>query len=172
MKDEFVLSQLGSLVECLNAALESLSACVVTFAVCVYTPRVRPLWVERIRKSKKKKDASYAKYAVGIDLLYDLLEQLLNTCAHVILALRDRLGATTITTRCEHVFSHAQATFTNPYHQLDAKTTFANISSSYNKAFDDLKKCFGSKVKILLKLSSTSPIDLNDFLDRVKSKHI
>lgn len=159
------LTLVAKLLESLSSSLEAVSFCLVLFVALVSSAHIKPTWIERTKKSKKKKEA-YLKYSATIDIIHDIHEQLANVCAYFVWILRDRV--TDLTGKSDRLFAGVEPTFKNINPSTDT-TRFTAISSSYSKSFDELKRIFNSKLKILFKLSSNS-VDLQEFVDSVKSK--
>lgn len=55
------LTSMANLIETLSCSLECVSFGLIIFVTCLNASHVKPIWTERIKKSKKKKDASYLK---------------------------------------------------------------------------------------------------------------
>lgn len=163
------LASVTKLLESLSGALECVSFCLIVFIACLSMDYMRPIWTERIKKSKKKKDA-FLKYATTIDMIREIYEQFTHIVTYFVWVLRDKLTNASLASKCDTLFAKIEATPKLVQDEKNATTQhFSNISLSYKKSCDDLKRVFISKLKILLKLSAIST-DWVEFVDNVKSK--
>lgn len=161
------LSVAATLMEALSGALECISFVVIVLVACVSSTQVRPVWNERMKKSKKKKE-SFAKYAATIELIKEIQDQLALMNAYFVWMLKDKLTSGYLTGKCDGVFGEIEATFkmSRPNEREDRTIAarFGNITASYVKSCEDMRKSFVMKLKILLKLT-TSSTDWVEFVD-------
>lgn len=159
------LGSISRLIESISAGLECVSFCVIVLVACLNVAHVRPMWLERTKKSKKKKDA-YLKYSGTLDLVRDIHEEFCHLVAYLTVISRDKLSGSELAAKCERVFQGVEPTV---HVVKEEKDRFSNVSSSYVKACEDVKKLFIAKLKILLKLSGGAG-EWVEFVENAKSK--
>lgn len=170
---EISLSLIARLIESLSGSLEVISFSLIIFVACLNLNHVKPIWNERFKKSKKKKD-TYLKYSTSIEIIHEIYDKFCHLIGYYGIVLKDKLASAKVVSKCESLFAQVEATFKNSIQVKKGNATSGgglnDISNSYAKSLDDLKKSFNSKLKILLKLSSNST-DISDYLENLKIKN-
>ena len=155
LQDNFKIEKVAKLLECLTASLECFSFSILMFTACLSSQRIRAMWTEKVKKSKKKK-GPYAQHAVSIDLVYEIFEILINLMSFFSIQLKQVI--------CPNISSQTQALFSSQQSTIklggsSGSTFYLNdINMSYVKSFDELKSNFNHKLKYLSKFAGNSSI--------------
>lgn len=160
LKNEFKIEKISQVLESMTASLEALSYASVLLTACLSTPKLKPIWSEKMKKSKKKKGA-YAQYAQSVDLVYEVFEHLTSLVAFYPSQLKQNL--------CPNVakWTQAQCASVQSTVQLNYTPNLSDISQAYSKSFDELRSNFSAQLKYLSKFAGNSAI-LNQIMENLK----
>jgi N-terminal acetyltransferase B complex non-catalytic subunit len=164
LNKNFKIEKISKLLECFTASLECLSFSILMFTACLTSQRMRPLWSEKMKKSKKKKGL-YAQHVVSVDLIYEIFEILINLISFYSTQLKQVI--------CPNISSQTQALFSSQESTIkltgsSVSSVYLNdISQSYVKSFDELRSNFNHKLKYLSKFSGNSSI-MSQIMENLK----
>ena len=154
-KADYQIEKIARIIECFSASLECLSYATLVFTACLSSQRMKSIWSEKLKKSKKKKGL-YAQYALSVDVVYEIFELLTNLINFYPTQLKQNV--------CPNVLSLTQALFTDQQSTIklvnpnSSNVSLNDIAQSYSKSFDELKTNFSLKLKYLSKFAGNSSI--------------
>ena len=159
------LENISRILESFSASLESLSYVILIVSMCLSSNQVKPIWTEKVKRSKKKKGV-YAQFGQSIDLLfniYELLCKMVNLFHH-------EIKETICPNIAKFTQSHLNVQPTlKTLNQIANNTSYLNdIQQSYSKSFDELKNGFNLKLKYLTKFSGNQSIQLATSVQNLK----
>ena len=150
MNDEnsFKIDGLNRILECFTSCLEAISFIIIIFTSSLMHKELKPIWSEKMKKSKKKKGL-YVQYGASIDVVFEIYEQL----CHLVSYLNTQLKYV-----CDCVLNLTEQ-YINKSISVASNIQYLNdIPQSYLKSFEDVRKVFNSKLNHLLKFTGNPNI--------------
>ena len=150
MNDEnsFKIDGLNRILECFTSCLEATSFIIIIFTSSLMHKELKPIWSEKMKKSKKKKGL-YIQYGASIDVVFEIYEQL----CHLVSYLNTQLKYV-----CDCVLNLTE-NYINKSISVASNIQYLNdIPQSYLKSFEDVRKVFNSKLNHLLKFTGNPNI--------------
>ncbi|RNA02824.1 N-alpha-acetyltransferase auxiliary subunit [Brachionus plicatilis] len=133
---------LSAVLESLSAVVETLSIFIVNLVSVLGNEFYKPIWTEKCKKSKKKKGV-YLKYAQTVDMLFEIYEFLFDALNKLLNNFdKFKLSASFVDGLIQKID--------------DQSVDFSDLTQSYRKSFEELRKIYSAKVKFLLKFSQNS----------------
>ena len=140
--NSFGTESLNNILESLSAISETLSVFLMALVYILNNEFYKPIWTEKCKKSKKKKGA-YLKYAQTADMLFQIYEVLFNAL-NSLLNNWDKYKL-----NIKNLDDLIQSLG-------DQSTDLSDLTQSFTKSFDELRKIYFAKVKFMLKYSQNS----------------
>jgi hypothetical protein len=155
----FKIDGLNRIIECFSASLEAISFVIIVLTLGLSHRDLKPLWSEKLKKSKKKKGL-YLQYGSSIDILFEIFE---NLC-HLV----NYLGNQQLKQiACANVLNLTDSCVIKSLTNIENKQYVNDLAQSFSKSFEELRKLFNAKLAYLLKFSG-STIQLNNSLENLK----
>ena len=164
---EFNIDVVPRLLELFSSSLEAISFVLIIFTLTLSNSRIKAVWTERVKKSKKKKPL-YVQYAGAIDLLFEVFELLCQLINYYQLKLKQVVCSNIVALTqktCQHIKSTvgpADAT----------QGSLNDIGQSYLRSFEELKSIFSAKLKYLLRFSGNSTIQLDNLENSIANLQV
>lgn len=147
---DFNLCHVSRLLESVSAALEAISFVIVLLTMCLSNEVMKPVWSEKVKKSKKKKGI-YAQNSPAVDGVFSVYENLCQLVNHVQVLLAQEV--------CVKVGECANKA---------CGGEFPEIGRSYEKSFEEMSSIFAAKLKYLVKFAEKTNVDLESGIDALK----
>ena len=151
----FKIELVSRLLECFSSSLECFSFILTIFTLCLSSKHIKPIWNEKLKKSKKKKTL-YLQYAASIDILFEIYELLCQILSYFASELKQKV-CQSITALTEAKCSNVSSTLANA---SQTQNHLSDIAQSYLKSFNELRNFFNAKLKYLLKFSGNVNVQL------------
>jgi len=151
----FKIELVSRLLECFSSSLECFSFILTVFTLCLSAKHIKPIWTEKLKKSKKKKTL-YNQYAASIDILFEIHEMLCQILNFFVSELKQKV-CQSITNLIEARCSNVSSTLPNA---MQSNVHLNDIAVSYLKSFNELRNFFNAKLKYLLKFSGNVNVQL------------
>ncbi len=164
LKENYQIENVANLLECFAASLECLSYVIILLTASLSSQQMRPLWSEKMKKSKKKK-GPYAQYSVCIDIVYEIFDDLFKLVCFYSNELKQTI--------CPNILSLTQALFSSQQSTIKIVNTntsasyLNDIAQSYSKSFEEIRANFNSKLKFMSKFAGNSAI-LSQMIEGLK----
>ena len=154
----FKIELVNRVLECFSSSLECFSFVITIFTLCLSSKKIKPIWNEKLKKSKKKKTL-YLQYAASIDMLFEIYEILCQIVNYFVNVLKQNICPTIV------VLTEAKLATVHPTFNMNtaAQNHLQDIAQSYAKSFTELKNFFNAKLKYLLKFSGSVNVQLEGF---------
>jgi uncharacterized membrane-anchored protein YhcB (DUF1043 family) len=153
----FKIELVSKCLECFSSSLECFSFVLTIFTLCLSSTQIKPIWNEKIKKSKKKKTL-YLQFAASIDIVSEIYEMLCQMLSYFVGQLKQRL-CENIVTLTEVKCSSISPTIMRD--QQNVANHLSDVAPSYLKSFNELRNFFNAKLKYLLKFSGSINIQLD-----------
>ena len=151
----FKIELVSRLLECFSSSLECFSFILTIFTLCLSSNQIKPIWNEKLKKSKKKKTL-YLQYAASIDILFEIYELLCQMLNYFTSELRQKV-CQSITALTEAKCSSVKSTLSSA---SQSQNHLNDVAQSYLKSFNELRNFFNAKLKYLLKFSGNVNVQL------------
>lgn len=159
---KFKIEYVAKILEYFSSSLEALSFIIVLFTMSLSNGILKPIWTEKVKKSKKKK-GQYVDNAASVDRLFDIYELLCQTVYFFNLHLDKNI--------CSKILSLTQEACVNKTSTIQGQSTssyLTDIGQSFSKSFDEMKNIYSAKLKYLLKFSEKMNVQLETSLENLK----
>lgn len=131
--DKVKIENLNKVIESVSVYQEAVSYAILLFVgSCMLNKSFRPVWNEKVKKSKKKKPL-YLQYAQSVDMIYEMYESVCQLINYLHLSVKQAIAP-----------------------RIDSNLMPDELAQSMNKSCDELKNHLNGKLKYMLKFSGNA----------------